>query len=113
MSIADEAAKKPSPSRFSIDLPKFELPEELPTDVASLHALMRAQQAAMHAVITRANEHVTNLYEQVALMRHRMFGASSERMTADETLQSLLFAEAEELATNGDGRRHCREVQGR
>ena len=104
--------------RSRADLPAFTLPDVLPTDSAALTALLIASVDAKIA----ADEHITHaekyialaeaafetrtaiaakefetrlreLYEQIILMRRRMFGASSESAG-----QLHLFDEAEVLA---------------
>jgi len=99
------------PKRIAIELPDFALPSELPSDSIALKALMREQQAALAAIRSQAQRHLTELaetqdelakaqsrirylYEQFVLARHRMFGASSEQSPD----QVLLFNEAEVLA---------------
>ena len=76
----------------------FSLPSVLPHDIGALHALLAAQQNAHAAELQTAREeahaYILRMLEQAALARHRMFGASSEQMSA----QSRLFDEAEVLA---------------
>ena len=88
-----KAHKKPSALplayRSRADLPEFTLPDVLPTDPATLTALLIASVNAKIAF----EEHITYLYEQIALARCRMFGASSESAG-----QLHLFDEAEVLA---------------
>lgn len=87
----------------------FNLPSVLPHDVEALKTLILAQQKAhaamvqaMHqamnedaaAIRQEAHDYVMRMLEQAILARQRMFGASSEQMTA----QSRLFDEAEVLA---------------
>lgn len=85
----------------------FSLPSVLPHDVGSLQTLLVAQQnahvsavQAMHQVVQavrdEAHAYVIRMLEQATLARQRMFGASSEQMSA----QSRLFDEAEVLAQN-------------
>ena len=103
----------------------FSLPSVLPHDVGALQTLLLTQQnahlAAMHQVVQAAHQevqaahgqvqaarqeaqavrdeahaYVIRMLEQAALARQRMFGASSEQMSA----QSRLFDEAEVLAKN-------------
>ncbi|MCX7233735.1 MAG: hypothetical protein NTY26_09870 [Burkholderiales bacterium] len=63
-----------------------------------MKTLLRAQQNAHTALIEtirqEAHDYVIRMLEQAILARQRMFGASSEQMTA----QSRLFDEAEVLA---------------
>ena len=88
----------------------FVLPAILPDDVSSLKALLGAQQAAVTATIDaavasaveavtvqlrrEAQDTITRMLEQMALARHRLFGASSEQLAG----QARLFDEAEVLA---------------
>ena len=86
-------------------LGEFVLPSVLPHDVEALKALILAQQKAhaatvqaMHqeaaAIRQEAHDYVIRMLEQAVLARQRMFGASSEQLSA----QSRLFDEAEALA---------------
>jgi transposase len=93
------ATKKHSPSRPKLTLHEAIFPEILPTDVASLTALLRAQQSAsqarsnaMHTFDAQLTEYINGMIEQMALSRHRLFGSSSEQG------QIRLFDEAEVLA---------------
>jgi len=75
-------------------------------DAASLKALLQstqdacenaaqaAYQAALQAMRLQAHEYIIRMLEQAILARQRMFGASSEQLSA----QSRLFDEAEALA---------------
>jgi hypothetical protein len=83
----------------------FNLPSVLPHDIEALKTLLVVQQnahvavvAAMHkqaqAIRQEAHDYVMRMLEQAILARQRMFGASSEQMSA----QSRLFDEAEVLA---------------
>src|SRR5450830_1218391 len=95
----------------------FSLPSVLPHDVGALQTLLMAQQKVvqtMHAemqiirdeaqaarieaqaVRDEAHAYIIRMLEQATLARQRMFGASSEQMSA----QSRLFDEAEVLAQN-------------
>ena len=84
--------------------PVFVLPSVLPTDVTELTALLYAQQAAHETELNRAiaaiereaQEKIQHLIEQMIQARHRMFGVSSEQLTA----QGRLFDEAETLAAD-------------
>ena len=76
------------------DLPEFTLPEVLPVDPATLTALLIASVSAKVA----SDEHITYLYEQIALMRRRLFGPSAESAN-----QGRLFDEAEVLAATSTG----------
>src|SRR3989338_1113633 len=76
------------------DLPEFTLPEVLPVDPATLTALLIASVSAKVA----SDEHITYLYEQIALMRSRLFGPSAESAN-----QGRLFDEAEVLAATSTG----------
>ena len=84
--VFDEAAKT------------FSLPSVLPQDIGALQALLVAQQnahaAEVQAIRDEAHAYVIRMLEQATLARQRMFGASSEQMSA----QSRLFDEAEVLA---------------
>ena len=83
----------------------FTLPSVLPHDIGALKALLVAQQNAHVAVVQamrqeaqamqqEAHDYVIRMLEQAVLARQRMFGASSEQLSA----QSRLFDEAEALA---------------
>ena len=86
----------------------FSLPSVLPQDTAALQALLVAQQevvqnlhqeaqtmrSEMQAVRDEAHAYVIRMLEQITLARQRMFGVSSEQLSA----QSRLFDEAEVLA---------------
>lgn len=102
----------------------FSLPSVLPHDVGALQALLMAQQKVIQtlhkeaqtahqevqaalqqiqaahqeaqAIRDEAHAYVIRMLEQATLARQRMFGASSEQMSA----QSRLFDEAEVLAQN-------------
>jgi hypothetical protein len=88
------AADKPLPFRLRFELPEFKLPERLPSDSDALKALLIEQRHAMAELQRVAHEHFASLYEQIALMRLRQFGPSSEAMPG----QARLFDEAEALA---------------
>lgn len=89
----------PAPNyRAKADLPEFTLPDVLPTDPAELTALLMASVKAKLTAdehIAHLHERIARLYEQVALARRRMFGASTESAG-----QFHLFDEAEVLAAN-------------
>jgi transposase len=89
-------AVKPSflPPRYQ--LPELVLPPVLPTDAASLTALLHAVIASHNDVKTQALNHMQHMLEQFILARHRMFGASSEQSAN----QGRLFDEAEVLAAD-------------
>lgn len=93
-----ETRKKPAdlpPNyRSRADLPEFTLSEVLPADPATLTALLIAAISAKAA----SDEHIAYLYEQIALMRRRLFGPSSESAN-----QGRLFDEAEVLAATECG----------
>lgn len=83
----------------------FTLPNVLPHDIEALKTLLVAQQnvhaavvQALHnqaqAIRQEAHDYVIRMLEQAVLARQRMFGASSEQLSA----QSRLFDEAEALA---------------
>jgi len=75
--------------RSIFTLPKFVLPPVLPVEPEALMALLHEQQHAHDAAL----HHIDYMYEQIALARRRMFGASSESAG-----QFHLFDEAEVLA---------------
>lgn len=92
-------------SPLKMALGEFVLPSVLPHDVEALKTLILAQQKAhaatvqaMHqeaaAIRQEAHDYVIRMLEQAVLARQRMFGASSEQLSA----QSRLFDEAEALA---------------
>lgn len=92
-----------SPLKMAFE--EFVLPSVLPHNVEALKTLILAQQKAhaatvqsMHqeaaAIRQEAHDYVIRMLEQAVLARQRMFGASSEQLSA----QSRLFDEAEALA---------------
>jgi transposase len=80
------------PLKFA--LPEVTLPPILPTDVEALTALLHTQQQAHDDLKLKALSHINYLFEQFVLSRRRLFGASSEQLSA----QARLFDEAEALA---------------
>lgn len=89
--------------------PEFTLPGVLPNDIGALKTLLVAQHKAhaallldldnahtaqLAAIRQEAHDYVIRMLEQAVLARQRMFGASSEQLSA----QSRLFDEAETLA---------------
>jgi transposase len=89
--------------------PEFTLPGVLPNDIGALKTLLLAQHnahaallldldsahtAQLAAIRQEAHDYVIRILEQAVLARQRMFGASSEQLSA----QSRLFDEAETLA---------------
>lgn len=78
--------------------PEFALPAVLPNDIEALKTLLVAQHNAhaahVAAIRQDAHDYVIRILEQAVLARQRMFGASSEQLSA----QSRLFDEAEALA---------------
>lgn len=74
------------------------LPSVLPQDIQALQSLLVTQQnkyeLAVAAIRQEAHDYVIRMLEQAIIARQRMFGASSEQMSA----QSRLFDEAEALA---------------
>lgn len=97
------AADKLPPIHLRFELPEVTLPEHLPTDAQALRGLLIEQQRqviaqieaqAIEQVRLQTIEHIRHLYEQIALMRRRQFGPSSESMPG----QARLFDEAETLA---------------
>jgi transposase len=74
------------------------LPSVLPQDIQALQSLLVTQQnkyeMAVAAIRQEAHDYVIRMLEQAILARQRMFGASSEQMSA----QCRLFDEAEILA---------------
>ena len=74
------------------------LPLTLPSDIAALKALLVAQHhahaAQLAAIRQEAHDYVIRMLEQAVLARQRLFGASSEQLSA----QSRLFDEAETWA---------------
>jgi transposase len=85
-----------SPGKKTVEA--FTLPSVLPHDVDALKTLLVSQQtsfdAAVAAIRKEAHEYVIRMLEQAILARQRMFGTSSEQISA----QSRLFDEAESLA---------------
>ena len=86
--------EKPSILPRGFTLPVIVLPTVLPTDVATLTALLLAQQQAHDASHTKALDYINYLFEQFLLARRRMFGSSSEQ----QSTQARLFDEAEASA---------------
>jgi len=80
---------------------EFALPTVLPDDVQALKTLLYAQQAghaaALDTIRREAQDYVQRMIEQLVQARHRLFGVSSEQLSA----QSRLFDEAEALAPSG------------
>lgn len=103
-----KTVKKTFDSKEKVTLPEVVLPTVLPTDAASLVALLhsvvashkRANEMAHHHLLQThkrlddAQNRIDYLLEQILLGRRRMFGASSEQSDA----QGYLFNEAEALA---------------
>ncbi len=98
------AAQKSSFLPPEISPSPFVLPVILPDDIATLKALLHAQQAAheltmnnaiaaANAIKLEAQDYVQRMLEQLVLARHRLFGVSSEQHTG----QARLFDEAEVL----------------
>jgi transposase len=86
------------PQGFS--LPKVVFPATLPTDVAGLTALLYSVVQAHDASNKKALDYIAHLFEQFLLARRRMFGSSSEQLSA----QGRLFDEAEALTgQNSEG----------
>jgi transposase len=147
--VADTPAiALPSIELPMLDVAAFGLPATLPTDPAILTAMLHAQQRALietaallraqatqaaqdaleqavrHAAAQAVNEYVVRMVEQARLARHRLYGVSSEQMSA---LQPSLFDEAETLAqgtweaqdqapqppVEGDGKTPARKARGK
>ena len=103
-----KTVKKTFDSKEKVTLPEVVLPTVLPTDAASLVALLhsvvashkRANEMAHHHLLQThkrlddAQNRIDYLLEQILLGRRRMFGASSEQ----SDVQGYLFNEAEALA---------------
>ncbi|MEI7457665.1 MAG: IS66 family transposase [Nitrosomonadales bacterium] len=103
----EKSSVLPPDYRSRSNLPEFVLPDVLPTDPTALTALLIAcvnAKIASDEHITHAEKYIAyaeaayetrlrELYEQIILMRRRMFGASSESAG-----QLHLFNEAEVLA---------------
>jgi transposase len=85
-----------SPGKKTLEA--FTLPSVLPHDVDALKTLLVSQQTSFDAVVAairkEANDYIIRMLEQAILARQRMFGTSSEQLSA----QSRLFDEAESLA---------------
>ncbi len=93
-------------SPLKIVFPKSSEVAVLPTTKDTLEALLadtqavcekacqEAYQAAIQSIRLQAHEYIIRMLEQATLARHRLFGASSEQLSA----QSRLFDEAEVLA---------------
>ncbi|MBY0242866.1 MAG: IS66 family transposase [Burkholderiaceae bacterium] len=83
-----------------MELPEFVLPAVLPDDIGALKSLLQAQQDALANVrqqaMREAHNYIIRMIEQSVLARHRLFGASSEQLSA----QGRLFDEAETLAAS-------------
>jgi transposase len=95
----------PLEKTFETPAETFTLPSVLPHDIEALKTLLVAQQNAhaafvqamqnqARAIRQEAHDYVIRMLEQAILARQRMFGASSEQLSA----QSRLFDEAESLA---------------
>lgn len=85
------AAAKPVILPVEFALPVFALPEELPTDVAALTALLHAAARSHQELKLKAQSHFQHLIEQFMLARHRLFGSSSEQYAG----QARLFDEVD------------------
>lgn len=96
------------------------MPECLPADAQALRELLIEQQRraiaqieaqAVEQISAQTIEHIRYLYEQIALMRRRQFGPSSESMPG----QARLFDEAEALAAESpdDGSRDIDAPEGK
>ena len=93
-------------SPLEIVFPKVPASTILPADIGVLKTLLASHQAAceqaaqlayqhaVQAIRLDAHEYIIRMLEQAILARQRMFGASSEQLSA----QSHLFDEAEALA---------------
>ena len=95
------AADDLPPIRLRFELPEVTLPERLPTDAQALRGLLIEQQRqvvvrieaqAIEQIRAQTLDRIRYLCEQIALMRRRQFGPSSE------SGQARLFDEAEALA---------------
>ena len=90
-----------------IELPEFVLPAVLPDDIGVLKSLLQAQQDAMGAIrqqaMREAHNYIIRMIEQSVLARHRLFGVSSEQLSA----QGRLFDEAEALAQSTKEAQDC------
>jgi transposase len=89
-----ETAENPSILPKGFALPEITLPAVLPTDVAALTALLHSVLQEHDASNLKALNYISHLFEQFLLARRRMFGSSSEQLSA----QGRLFDEAEVLA---------------
>ena len=85
-----------------IELPEFVLPAVLPDDIGALKSLLQAQQDAMGAILQQAirearreamreamreaHNYIIRMIEQSVLARHRLFGVSSEQLSAQYRL---------------------------
>jgi len=86
----------PKPSEVAVLPTTKDTIEALLTDTqaACEKACQEAYQVAVQSIRLQAHEYIIRMLEQATLARHRMFGASSEQLSA----QSRLFDEAEVLA---------------
>ena len=98
LKTAEKPSVYPLNSTSGFTLPEFDLPPILPTDVASLTALLHALIKSHGDVKSAALGHISFLHEQIVLARRRMFGASTE-----SAAQFHLFDEAEVLAATATG----------
>lgn len=89
-----EAAENTSILPKGFTLPEITLPAVLPTDVAALTALLHSVLQEHDDSNLKALNYISHLFEQFLLARRRMFGSSSEQLSA----QGRLFDEAEVLA---------------
>ena len=104
----DKTVKQAFDFKEKITLPEVVLPSVLPTDAASLiallHSVVASQKSANamaqdhlrqgHERLAQAHNRIDYLLEQILLGRRRMFGASSEQSDG----QAHLFNEAEVFA---------------
>ncbi len=83
-----------------IAFPKVDFPSVLPADSVALTGLLTAQKLAYEASAKafegQVHDYINYLVEQFILSRHRLFGSSSEQLSA----QARLFDEAEVLASD-------------
>jgi transposase len=87
--------QKPLILPLKFTLPGVSLPPSLPSGEVALRELLHTQQRAYEESHLQALNYINYLFEQMALSRHRLFGASSEQISG----QGCLFDEAEVLAS--------------
>jgi len=83
----------------------MDLPADLPTDIATLQALLRASEARIaerDAIIERKEDRIVRLEKLVADFKQALFGAKSEKADADQYQLALEDIEAAIAAVHAE-----------